>query len=96
MLKYNNQKEINENFSEKKIQINVLSPILNLLDGNYNDYFINPDLVSSPLKFLLDKCGTILNVSGWDIFFKCIDLILFNEDDEKKIWKFCTKCSKKF
>ena len=84
LLKYNNQREINENFSEKKIQINVLSPILNLLDGNYNNYFINPDLVSSPLKFLLDKCGTIFNVSGWDIFFKCIDLILFNEDDEKK------------
>ena len=84
LLKYNNQKELNENFSEKKIQINVLSPILNLLDGNYNDYFINPDLVSSPLKILLEKCGTIFNVSGWDIFFKCIDLILFNEDEEKK------------
>ena len=84
LLKYNNKNEVNENFKEKKIQINVLSPILNLLDGNYNDYFINPDLVSNALKFLLEKCGTIFNVSGWDIFFKCIDLILFNEDEEKK------------
>ena len=81
---YNKEEKIDENFNEKKIQAYVFTPILNLLNGFYNNFFLNSEFVVNPLKYLLEKCGTQLNVYGWDCFFKSIDLILYSENEAKK------------
>ena len=81
---YKNEEKVDDNFSEKKVQAYVLSPILNLLNGSYNNYFLNSELIVNPLKFLLEKCGTHFDLYGWDCFFKSIDLILFSENEAKK------------
>ena len=85
LLKFNYKEEKKEekdykNFNEKNIQSYILSPILNLLNGYYKDFIINPEIVTEPLKLIFEKCNTKFNVHGWDIFFKCIDLILSNEN----------------
>ena len=86
LLKFNLKKEEikDENFNNKKIQTYLLLPILNLLNGYYNNYFLNTEYVVNPLKLLLEKCGTQFDINGWDSFFKCIDLILFSKSEAKK------------
>ena len=79
-----NEGKNDENFNEKKIQTYVLTPILNLLNGFYSNYFLNSEFVIEPMMFLLEKCGTQFDIYGWDCFCKIIDLILFSENEAKK------------
>ena len=78
-----NEGKNDENFN--KIQEYVLSPILNLLNWFYTNYFLNSEFVVEPLRFLLEKCGTQFDIYGWDLFCKITDLILFSENEAKKI-----------
>ena len=71
-----------ENFIEKKIQPYLLSPLLNLLNGYFKDFILNPEIAIGPLKFIFEKCNSNFNILGWDSFFKCMDLILSNEDEK--------------
>ena len=89
LLKFNLKKEEikNLNFAEKNIQSYLLSPILNLLNGYYNNFFIDSGMMVNPLKLLLEKCGTKLDLYGWDSFFKCIDLILFSQNEAKNYYE---------
>ena len=58
LQKFNSKNEgkNDENFNEKKIQEYVLSPILNLLNGFYANYFLNSeDMSVLKLKFIFFK-----------------------------------------
>ena len=77
-----NEGKNDENFN--KIQEYVLSPILNLLNWFYTNYFLNSEFVVEPLRFLLEKCGAQFDIYGWDLFCKITDLILFSENEAKK------------
>ena len=87
LLKFNYQEEKAEekdykNFNEKNIQPYILTPIFNLLNGYYKDFIISPEIITEPLKFIFEKCDSKFNIHGWDIFFKCINLILSNETEK--------------
>ena len=90
LLKFNYQEnkrdEKNyENFNEKKIQTYLLTPFINLLEGYYNDFILAPELLINPINFILENCGTKLNIYGWENFLNCFNSILFENDEKKNI-----------
>ena len=58
---------------------------INLLEGYYNDFILAPELLINPINFILENCGTKLNIYGWENFLNCFNSILFENDEKKNI-----------
>ena len=39
----------------------------------------------NPINFILENCGTKLNIYGWENFLNCFNSILFENDEKKNI-----------
>ena len=81
-IKDEDEKDQNNMFNKKNIQTNIFTPFINLLNGYYNSYKINSNFMTDPLKNIVEKCGTKLNLYGWNHIFECINLILRNQDNK--------------
>jgi len=81
-IKDEDEKDEKNLFNNKNIQTNIFSPFINLLNGYYNNYKINSSFMTDPLKNIVEKCGTKLNLHGWNHIFECINLILRNQDNK--------------
>ena len=81
IIKYKNiNNEEKENpFNEKNVQNTLFIPFDNLLNGYYNNFYINSSFMINPFKNIVDKCGTKLNIYGWNHLFEGINLILGNK-----------------
>ena len=71
--------EKEEFFNNKNLQINLFNPFINLLNGYYNNFHINSNYMINPFKKIIEKCGTKLNIYGWNQFFNGLNLILINK-----------------
>ena len=91
LIKHNKKVEENDEFfNDKNMQNNIFTPFINLLNGYYNNYYINSNYMINPFKNIIEKCGTKLNIYGWNKFFEGIKLILINKknminSEEKEI-----------
>ena len=83
LIKYKNIKIIEDNeksvFNIKNYQDNIFIPPINLLNGYYNNFHLNPSYMIYPFKNIVEKCGTKLNINGWKHIFEGIHLILENK-----------------
>ena len=81
-IKEEDEKDEKNIFNKKNIQNNIFSPFINLLNGYYNNFFINPSFMIEPFKNIVEKCGTKLDINGWNNLFEGIKLILQNKNNE--------------
>lgn len=81
-IKEEDEKDEKNLFNNKNIQTNIFSPFINLLNGYYNNYITNSRFMIDPLKNVVEKCGTKLNLYGWNHIFECINLILSNQENK--------------
>ena len=81
LLKFKELEEGEEKslFSKKNLQSTLFIPFINLLNGYYNNFIINPSYMINPFKNIVEKSGTKLNVDGWNRLFEGINLILENK-----------------
>ena len=83
LIKYKNikidEKDEKSIFNVKNYQDSIFIPPINLLNGYYNNFHINPSYMINPFKNIVEKCGTKLNINGWNHIFEGINLILDNK-----------------
>ena len=77
-----NDEDDNNIFSLKNIQFTLFTPFINLLNGYYNNFIINPSYMINPFKNIVEKCGTKLDLNGWNHLFEGINLILEKKNNK--------------
>ena len=91
LIKFNFNKNINKDdnnedennfFNLKNIQFTLFNPFINLLNGYYNNFIINPSYMINPIKKIVEKCGTKLDLHGWNHLFESINLILEKKNNK--------------